>query len=116
MKFINSAARAFDGICDGIDAIASSAQLLTNKVNKEIKIQQETAELDIRAEVFNHKVELAKTINTNIEKLTVLRNENPQNFQNIMNVLNGLPIKWEDPKDQPKKDQDETKVSTKDLF
>lgn len=99
MKFINSAARAFDGICDGIDAIASSAQLLTNKVNKEIKIQQATAELDVRAEVFNHKVECFKQITDNINKLKAMRSKDSWAFDQVEKVLKGEAIDWSKVKD-----------------
>lgn len=113
MKFINSAARAFDGLCDTVNAVASSAQLLTNKVNKELKIQQETTELEINAEVFSHKVALAKDVDANIEKLNALRSKDINNFNNIMNVLKGKPITWENSQTSNKS---EGEVSTEDLF
>lgn len=94
MKFINSAARAFDGICDGIDAIAASTQLLTNKVNKEIKIQQVTAELDVKTDVFNHKVECYKSIVDNVNKLKSIRSKDSWAFDQVEKVLKGESIDW----------------------
>ena len=94
MKFINSAAKAFDGLCDGIDAIASSAQLLTNKVNKEIKIQQATAELDIKADIFDRKVEVIKSITENINKLKTIKSKDSWAFAQAEKVLKGEAIDW----------------------
>ena len=94
MKFINSASKAFDGLCDGIDAIASSAQLLTNKVNKEIKIQQATAELDVKTDVFNHRVECYKSIVDGVNRLKALRSKDSWAFDQVDKVLKGEPINW----------------------
>lgn len=94
MKFINSAAKAFDGICSTVDALASASDLLANKISKEISIQQANAQKDIRHEIKLHEMELEQSMADAIAKQQKLQAQNPWAFAQARRVLNGEPIQW----------------------
>ena len=94
MKFINSASKAFDAVCDGIDAIASSTQLLANKIDKEISIQEQTMKEDIKYEVQLHRMEITRNLSKEIRKHRKFHDKNPWAYEQAQRVLNGESIDW----------------------
>lgn len=95
MKFINSASRAFDALCVGVDAIASSTQLLSNKVAKEITVQQRTAKAEVNHDVELRLMELKESMTQNIKKQQKLRAQDPWAFSQAERVLRGESIEWD---------------------
>lgn len=95
MQFINSASKAFDAICTGVDALASTSQLLAGKVSKEIAVQSKTAKADINHDVQVHLMELEASLADTIAKQQKLQAQNPWAFAQARRVLNGEPIQWD---------------------
>lgn len=94
MKFINSAAKAFDGICSTVDALASASDLLANKISKEISIQQATVQKDIRHDIKLHEMELEQSMAVAIAKQQKLQAQNPWAYEQARKALNGEDIDW----------------------
>lgn len=104
MQFINSAAKAWDGLCNTIGTLGSASELLAGKINKELEIQKQTSQLEVRAEVFTKQKMLVESIAQDVSKLSKLRNKDNWAFDQALNVLQGNKIDWNNP-NQPSPSQ-----------